>query len=261
MPLGTSKGVSIVSASSLAAGVALGLTVCLLPAPAWSLRRAVPLDDSALASPWTTGSECEASYFNVCTGWVWVWTYPDLPNDYYHHWTNRDRVGVVVDSCCEGAQLTSTWTYFNSGFPAGYGYSMVSIQAVDASDCPSGTPIAQHVRLPVTGWNFDTWDVPVPSRFAVAQELRTDWPPSGPYVFVTTDHPAARGGEGPACGTCYPTTRATHSFYWGRASAPLCPGAPFFDGTCNAEILLRASFACATGVEPRTWAGIKALYR
>lgn len=231
-------------------GLVLSAATLLVTAPAAALRHARRLADDALPQPtWTTSTECEIAYYNVCTDWVWVWT----------SWNRLDRVGVVVDACCDHASLSSTWTYF-SGFAHAYGYSTVSIQVVDGSDCPSGLPLAQHVRMPLTGWNFDVWDVPVPSRFAVVQELRTDYG-QHPLVYVTTDHPAARGADMPACGTCYPATRATQSYRWGTPSAPLCPGEPFFDGTCNAEILLRAALTCATPVEPRTWAGIKALYR
>lgn len=244
----------------LRVALALATSASMMPAPAAALRRAARLDEGVPPqSAWTAGAECEVTYYNACTGWTWVWEGPALPGQ-GPGWRNRERVGVVLDTCCDQAQLTSTWTYFATGSPCSYGYSMVSIQAVDTADCPSGIPITQHLRCPSDGWNFDLWDVPVPSRFAIVQELRTDWL-GAPVVLVTTDHPAARDGEAAACGTCYPASRPTHSYYWGAPAAPLCPGDPFFDGTCNAEILLRAAFACATDVEPRSWAGIKSMYR
>lgn len=249
------------------------LFVALLPlAPAHALRPAGGFpDDPAPAAqnrypqfadewhtfdrPWTTGTECEVAYYNHCTGWVWIWSgAPDAG-----WWHIGDRVGVVVESCDERSRLTTTWTYFYSAVPYFYGYTGVAIHAVDASGCPSGAPLAEQVRLPLSGWNLMTWDVEVPGRFAIVQELRSAF--ANIWTLLTTDHPAAGGAAPPACGACYPPSRTTRSWYWGTASAPRCPGVPFFDGVCNAEFLVATNLEATVGVQPESWGSIKALYR
>ena len=47
----------------------------------------------------------------------------------------------------------------------------------------------------------------------------------------------------PPCGFCFPTSRTTHSFYYGTATTPLPAAIPFFDGRCNAELVWDATFS------------------
>ena len=201
--------------------------------------------------PWSSSVDCQLSYYNSCNGWIWVWA----------GWRTRDRLGVVFDACCPQAEVVSTWTYVVTGQPYGWGYTTIALQAVDGNDCPSGAPIAEHVR---NGWEWtlDSWDgVAVPGRFAVVETIY--WLAGGgaPTATRVTDHPAQGGSVPAACGSCYPTTRVNRSYLWGDANAPLCPGQPFFDGTCDAQLLLTVELNCPTSIEPSTWGAIKALYR
>jgi hypothetical protein len=52
-----------------------------------------------------------------------------------------------------------------------------------------------------------------------------------------------------------------HSFAYGTAASPVCPGSTFFDGVCDAQLIWRADTACIDAVEPSTWGQIKGLYR
>jgi hypothetical protein len=90
---------------------------------------------------------------------------------------------------------------------------------------------------------------------------------SNPSIFniepeiYGSDHPAA-GPTGPqACGVCYPAMRETRSFEFGTVADPLCPGEPYFDGVCNAELIWSFSFACAVHTDDSSWGKIKTLYR
>ncbi|MBZ0267963.1 hypothetical protein K8I85_07395, partial [bacterium] len=87
------------------------------------------------------------------------------------------------------------------------------------------------------------------------------YPGPRPAAFPT-DHPAA-GPTGPqACDLCYPSTRTIHTFRFGNADSPLCPGSPLNDGVCDAEALYwSAQFSCAISVEPTSWGSLKNLYR
>ena len=70
------------------------------------------------------------------------------------------------------------------------------------------------------------------------------------------------GPTGPeACGTCYPTTRPNHSFDYGTAGSPACPGSPFNDGICDAQLFWNADLASTASVESRSWGTIKGLSR
>lgn len=235
------------------AAVAAVLAALCVPFAASALERirSVPADDSRLDPPWSRSAACEISYYNVCNDALSVQDGP---------FRAGDRVGVVFDACCERSDLVSTWTYFDYiSWPTFWGYTFVSVQAVDANGCPSGLPIASHVREPAHGWILDVWNTPVPPRFAVVSEFRS-WGRLA-YNQIVCDHPAGVAGGPPACGSCYPVTRETRTFFFGRAGATECPGVPFFDGTCNAEMLVTAQLECATALEPGSWASVKALYR
>lgn len=208
-------------------------------------------------SPWSTGTTCELTYYNVCTGWVWIWQEPPGPAT---RWSEFDRVGVVATACCENPRLTATWLFAAQGAYPGYGYLDLSIRGTDASGCPSGAPLASQFLVPVTGWNFSAWDLDVPPEFVLVGEVRTDYG-HVEGCSMTTDHPAAQGGEPPACGSCYPGARETRSWYWGTAATPICPGLPLFDGTCNAELMITLMLDCTVSIQPQSWTSIKALYR
>jgi hypothetical protein len=204
---------------------------------------------------WLSGpTTCDIAYHNTCTGWVWVWT----------GWNATDRFGVQFESCCPGnaaSQLTGAEMYVTTGSPMGYGFTgSVDVWAADPSGCPTGPSLASQSLLPVSGWNTLTFaNVTVPNSFVITYTLGPG--PAADPLAVTTDHPAA-GPTGPvACGTCYPTTRAIHSYYFGTPATAVCPGSAFDDTVCFAELLWGAFLQCTIPIEETSWAEIKALYR
>lgn len=222
--------------------------------PAVALERSEALAPEHTDS-WNLSATCTVAYYNICNGWLWLWSNPSA----------RDRLGVVFDSCAPPAVLASTSMYFH-GAPAGYGYTgMLDVFAADGNDCPQGAPIASRAFLPFGGWNAVSWEVAVPSRFVVTYTF--PYPPvwnMGPY----SDHPAAGPTGASGCGTCYPSGRVGQSFLFGTVANPLCPGTPLSDGSsCEAELMWTASFlpipavGVEAGLEPRSWGAVKALYR
>jgi hypothetical protein len=152
--------------------------------------------------------------------------------------------------------------HFWSSAPAGYGYTgTIDVFAVDGNECPTGLALASTTLLPVSGWNgVGLGHVDVPPNFAVSFTFGSA--PATP-ASITSDHPAP-GPTGPAaCGTCYATTRSTHSYYWGNASSVVCPGSTFFDGVCDAAFLWDVSMHCQAPVslQSTSWGAIKGLYR
>lgn len=207
---------------------------------------------------WSSGASCTVSYYNTCTGWIWTW----------QGWQDTELIGMLLDPCCgTGANetLVATNVYVWTGVPTGYGATgTIAIQSVDANGCPSGV-LASQTMLPASGNNIHLWGLPVTGPQMVTylnRQVGFHCDPPGTAGFAS-DHPAA-GPTGPqACGTCFPTTRATHSFLFGTDTTAYCPGVPINDGVCNAEWLLwSASYTCSDlTVRPSSWANVKDLYR
>jgi len=208
--------------------------------------------DDAHADGWTAQGSCTVIYYNICTGWIWLFSF-NLGAEF----------GMCVDTCCgpgEGGGLQTSWQYFATAGAPGYGFTGVStVYAADAHCCPAGAPISSQPLLPVAGWNGLAWGVYVPSRF-----IFTFGTPVVPnYAPAITDHPLA-GPTGPAaCGTCYPTTRVNHSFIYTYGPYVFCPGSTFFDGLCDSQLFwdVAINCTCCPGVEPQSWGAIKSLYR
>jgi hypothetical protein len=102
--------------------------------------------------------------------------------------------------------------------------------------------------------------LPVPNPFAVVvtEKVFGDWLRFTGYV---TDHPAAGPTGPPACGVCYDEQRPTRSFQWGKAVVPVCPGVPFHDEVCNAELIWEFGFNCPVSIDDSTWGRIKTLHK
>ncbi len=239
----------------LRASAFLVLFLAWLSGPSAALERtAVPLDGPGPDGDWAAGTTCTVSYFNRCTGWLWLWD----------GWSDGDVIGMTVDPCCGPSHsttliATNQYAWTGSCVP-GRGFTgLISIQQIDQNGCPTAV-LAEQPFIPCSGDNVVPWNLSISEPFAVTVEHRTDITPL-PTRWAT-DHPSA-GPTGPqACGLCYPVDRVTHSFYFGRPQTPLCPGSPFFDPTCNAELLgWSAAFACPANAESRSWGTIKALYR
>jgi len=220
-------------------------------------RKPVRFTERERQQSWRAGCSATIAYYNVCAGWAWAWS----------GWEPESRIGVSYTStsvCSDNALVFGHWMYLLEGSPGGYGYTgSLSIHATDSELCPSGPPIATQVFLPISGWALYSWAV---NRTRVAIVATLGSAENNPVVFAS-DAPSASLPDGPiSCGTCYPTNRITHSFYFGTASSPLCPGSPLNDGTCNAELLWQLVGTLVDDETPvpirdESWGKIKSLYR
>jgi hypothetical protein len=99
--------------------------------------------------------------------------------------------------------------------------------------------------------------VAVPTSFVAAVEMRTSG--SG-TVRYGTDYDV-QGPTGPqGCGTCFPTTRVSNSYYYGKPQSPLCPGSQL-SVVCPVEWRWTARMVVPIGVEGTSWGSIEGLYR
>ncbi|MFN8179595.1 MAG: hypothetical protein U0167_16825 [bacterium] len=208
------------------------------------------VNDTGTPQGWSTAATCAIIYYNRCTQWSWAWG----------GFGAGDRYGVCADWGYWPNVLAQTQNRVFTAAPSGYGFTgTVSVKAADANCCPTGPVLGSQPWLPTGPFDVHNWNVPVPAKFCV---IYTFGPSGEGPARIGTDHPAA-GPTGPAaCGFCYPTTRVNHSFYWGTANTPVCPGSTFFDGVCDAQARLDILMSCiGVSVEPQTWGGIKSLFR
>lgn len=217
------------------------------------------------ADGWSRACTATIWYYNFCTGWIWTWA----------DWEPGERVGVLyqVAQGCDVLALSASWHYAPVGNPAGYGYTgTMQVHPTGAGHCPAGTPLQSQSVLPVTGWNICHWTVMPPTGSEGFLLLWTAGQTPNAPVAWATDHPAAGATGPPACGSCYPVARTAHSFRYGTAAVPHCPGIPFDDGTsCAAELLWDIDGAFAPWTDPavavheghelRSWGSVKSLYR
>jgi len=236
------------------------IAVFALAAPGAALEKsAARITDTEHDNAWRGTSTCSIVYYNICTGWIWVWS----------GWSPNDILGVTFDSCCAAGNSTAVdggFIYFTTGAPAGYGFTgSVDLQdANNSTGCPEGAVIATQALLPISGWNQITYNgggagAVVPDA-SFAMSLTMGAGVNNPAA-AASDHPAAGPTGAPACGSCYPTTRVIHSFYLGTTASPLCPGSALNDGVCDAQLLWDVQATCTTAVDASSWGDIKALYR
>jgi hypothetical protein len=237
------------TASVLAASLMVATSGLALEKTAMQIRDGIDLPDD-----WSAGSTCSIRYFNTCTGWLWTWS----------GWGPGDRMGTCFTTCCgpgEKSHLASTALYVWTAFPAGYGFTgTIAVSDADANCCPAGL-VDSDVFFPISGWNIYNWNANVSSSFVVALTLGQGV--GSPFV-IPTDF-AGIGPTGPnACGTCFPTTRPNHSYYYGNTATPLCPGSPM-EGTpntpCVSEFWHDALLSCVVSVDASSFGKIKNLYR
>jgi hypothetical protein len=220
---------------------------------AQALERTLARAPDREGEEWASAGTCTVRYYNICTGWIWVWS----------GWFDDERIGTVYDRCCQQAVLTLTSHLTFSGIPAGWGFTgTIGVYAADASDCPTGPPLAVRPWCPPvrSGWNTHAWSVAVPPAFVV----QVAWGAPSQFTNSTglaSDRSAA-GPTGPQpCGTCFPTSRTTRSYQFGAQGAPYCPGHRLSDGTCDVEWLIDGQLFCPVHTEDRSWGAIKSLYR
>jgi hypothetical protein len=204
----------------------------------------------------TSEATVSISYYNICLGWVWVWS----------GFGDSEMVGVAFNNPTGGGLLGS-YQYFPTGAPPGYGFTGWAL----VNDVKGEKPhleglvwpaIAQIPYLPAgAGWEYIAWGVPVGATFAVSYCIQDD------NGFGT---PVAMYSDGPfACGVCFPTDRTTKSYLWGIAQKDVDgkpiftenPGIALFDGQCYVEWLAAVTLKKAVSVENESWGGIKSLYR
>jgi hypothetical protein len=233
---------------------ALAAMLCLATSSMALEKKAVLASDRS--DDWNAGASCTVSYYNICTGWVWVWS----------GFGDGGRMGTVFNTCCpapQQSQLLQTSIFVASSSPPGYGFTgTIAVHNSDANDCPVGAPIASQPLLPTSVFQISAWGgVPVPNEFIVVVTMEENQGIPNPGA-LGTDHPAA-GPTGPqACGTCYPANRVNHSFAYGSVASPVCPGSTFNDGICDAQLFWDATLVCGTvSVEDSSWGQIKGLYR
>jgi hypothetical protein len=226
-------------------------TVCLATSASSLEKTSVRLDCEDVA--WQANSTTTVAYYNLCTGWLWVW------------WSSEPgaQFGVWFESPGDQAVLTETSLFeYDWVFP-GYTYSAtVDLFAADANGCPDGVPLASQPYVAVDyAWTWVTypWNVPMPNPFVLTVTFHNWTSPWEPAII--TDHPAA-GPTGPAaCGYCYPTSRVTRSFIYNDGTNQHCPGLRFYDYVCDAELLWAARFNVGVGVADKSWGRVKSLYR
>jgi hypothetical protein len=210
--------------------------------------------DTQADEGWTSGSSCTIVYYNRCTLWSWAWS----------GFGDGGTFGVCADNCCtpERGIVTATTLRIFMAAPPGYNFTgTASLETVDANCCPTGV-LASQPWLPTGAfgglYDLHLWAQIVPAKFAVVYTVAGAANP----MQVGTDHPAA-GPTGPqACGFCYPLNRPNHSYAWGSAASPVCPGSTFNDGICDAQLRLDIYLTCQpVSVDASSWGSVKNLYR
>jgi hypothetical protein len=211
------------------------------------------------------GTILTISYFNLCSGWTWAWS----------GFEPGERVGVnfrTVPSTDVEPYLVFSRQYVVTGAPSGYGFTgVLSVHQADASGCPVDPPLASYPWLPAFGDNLYNWIMQVPWGYPGWVLLYTSGPGENNPVAFLSDRPAGAPGPAADCGLCYPVSRQVRSFRYGTSAAPLCPGVPFVDTECAAELVWVAdgyflpwtnpALPAQESVESRSWGGVKSLYR
>lgn len=232
------------------------MAVALWTGPSAALEkvsRALPDDDR---DDWRGGpTTCIISYYNTCTGWVWVWS----------GFADGDRVGVNFSNCCGGGftgQLIETTIFVATSAPSGYGFTgSLDVFAADGNGCPTGPSLGTQSFLPTSLWHivdYSSAPISLPDSFVMTYTTAGTNNPAS----IGSDHPAT-GPTGPqSCGTCFQANRVNHSYAFGTAASPLCPGSTFNDGVCDAQLMWDVKTNCVpTAVESSSWGQLKNLYR
>jgi hypothetical protein len=233
--------------------VALWAIASLLAAPSvHALERHLTLSTDE-PSEWNGDGSCALQYWNACTGWTWTWT----------GWSALDRIGVNYTSCPGGFLVgVDIFTRFTNGVDPepGYGFTATLMAfAADGSGCPTGPVLASTTFLPNATTQPVNFPAPVamPTSFVALVQMGSAGSGTARYGSDLD----AQGPTGPqGCGTCFPTTRVSNSYYYGTVGAPLCPGSQL--GTvCDVEWRWTARMTVPIGVGDSSWGQIKGLYR
>jgi hypothetical protein len=197
--------------------------------------------------PNLTGDCANLSYYNLCSGYIWVYSGLTLAGE---------AVGTAfVDSCVRpGNSIDKAITYFRATAP---GYNQTVDVAIDVDTDANGCPdrvLAIDLNLdPGLRWNCSNFgNVCIPDDAA--------------GLIVRTLH---HGGTGPSWATdadpfgeCDPDG-SDHSYYYGinlSACVPWRFGSPTGRGD-NFLYWLIVDSGCLTSTEATSWGAIKGLFR
>jgi hypothetical protein len=203
------------------------------------------------ADDWSASTTGTFGYYNICTGWVWVWS----------GWADGETLGTNFARPFPFYFLNVSWALTFSGVPSGYGFTG-TISAIGGQNCAAPVLASQPYLPPVaSGWNATLWGgLPVPNQFSVL----ISW--AAPTGFtnstgLASDHPFA-GPTGPTSrGTCFPTTRVVQSRYYGVGGAYCPSGTTLTDGLCDIEWLIGVNAKLADVLVDESWGKVKALFR
>ena len=166
-------------------------------------KRARMIDIDAEEGAWNVGCTFRLSYYNVCTGWAWVWS----------GWEPGDQFGMVLGPLYETCD--NRYFYFSSILapdpaPPGYGYTgTIALYNSNSSGCTVGAPLNIRPFLADGLFVSVQWLTAFSGSYAAI--VMTIGPTPGNPMSLATDRPAA-GPMGPdACGLCYPSNRVGHS--------------------------------------------------
>jgi hypothetical protein len=169
------------------------------------------------------------------------------------------ELGVNFDNGLPCGFVNVTWALTFSGVPSGYGFT----GTIEVTDGGCGLVRASQPYLPpvTSGWSAAAWGgVSTTGRFSV----NVIWGAPSGFANATgmaSDHPFAGPTGLAACGTCFPTTRASNSRYYGSGGTYCPSGTTLSDGVCDVEWRIDVNVTCFIGVEDESWGKIKNLYR
>ncbi len=205
---------------------------------------------------WRGASTCSLAYYNLCAGWIWI----------YSGFGDGENFGTHFTSCCTSGEATNLLQldlYFYTAAPASYGFTgSLEVYAADATPCPTGAAVMTQAHLPASGWNSFDYSggggVAVPSDFIVLYTV-ADGLGLGNPTGIAADNPTENANA--LCDS--PGARTPHSYFWGTTLGPACPGSTMGDPnpSYDAEWLAAAVVECVVSVEESSWGEVKALYR
>jgi hypothetical protein len=224
-------------------------TACLAllaGSPAHALEKRSRAMDHDRNEVWSATTTVTIRYYNLCTGWIWVWS----------GWAPGEETGVCLNFPFNSG-LGATWALAFTPQPSGYGFTG-TISVRDRCDC-TGNVLASQPWLPISGWTAHAWNIGVSRSFLI------DIVWAAPAGFtngsaIASDHPAT-GPTGPqSCGICFPSTRVVRSKYFGVGGAN-CTGVPLNDYVCDVEFLVDFGLKGVVRADEISWGQVKNLYR
>ena len=194
---------------------------------------------------------CSIIYFNVCSGWFWL----------FSGWDEGDMAGVVFDlpndcGALPGEPITNWgfWWYWRYTMP-GRGFTVsYELHEIDAQNCLMSIAGSHAYQDPVERWNYSYGLGTVTSTNA-ALVARWDF---GTFPYLCTEHNTSNTDAPVACPGFVPGVG--HSYIWGNVDSTYCP--PYHISHDNyVDILMDAGFEGWYSTENATWGGVKSLFR